>query len=73
MDGLCGAGHRDVLKMRSSLKATEVSDQHLAAPGVAVGAIPGAVESDANDGTDEVILCHTTGDVSMMVLNAKDR
>src|SRR6185503_13026835 len=69
-DCCVSAGHGDVFEVCCTFEGLKIRNQHLSAPNIAVGAIPGAVKSYPNDITSQMIFCHATGDVGMVMLYA---
>src|SRR5690349_8703841 len=56
--------------MRSSFKIHEVCDENFSAPNVAVSAVTGAVEREADHIAVEMVFSHAGGDVRMMMLDS---
>ena len=69
-DGSHSARQRHRLQEPGSLESRQVSNQELAAPDRAVGAVPGAIEGDPDDRPVLAIVGDARGDVGVMVLNA---
>ena len=58
-----------IAEMGPAFEAGQVCDEKLSAPNLTVGSIAGAVERHANHVLAQMVLGHTGGDVSVMVLH----
>src|SRR5512140_864026 len=56
--------------MSAAFEAGKVGDQEFSSPNLAIGAVSGAIEGNADHLSFEVILRHATRDVCMVVLHA---
>ena len=71
-DGGVASRERDRGEMSDAIEPGVVGDEHLASPHRAVGAVPGAVEAEADDGLGHAVLGHHRGDVGMVMLHSHD-